>query len=175
MSTEEHTQRLKEMNFNSEAVKAQRWGKNQLDWMIPDEVRSGNPKHHSYLLSGIRELLGTDKLFITEGSFLNDLAVYQISGCSRPDFNGPRNDYKYLFYLPTGTLPEFSLMEFDDRAIPVREYKRGWRNILVRLIKAQLISEDDVNYVFGRPPENIASQPYRRELQNIRNSRINGV
>lgn len=169
LSTAEHTARLREINFSSKALERQRWGKNQLDWMVPDAVRNGTMKHHSDLIHGIRKLLNSNKLFIREGNFLGDFAVYRISGVPRPDFDGPRNDYKYLFYIPTGILPEFSLMEFNDMAVPVREYRRGWRNVLVRLVKAGLLTEDDINYHFGRPPENIASQPYRRELYIIRN------
>lgn len=172
MSIVEHTARLKEMNFSSEAVKRQRWGKNQTDWMVPDYVRMGVVRHHSEVINGIRKLLTTEKLFIREGNFLGDFAAYQISGVSRPDFSGPRNDYKYLFYIPTGFMPEFSLMEFNEMAIPVREYKRGWRNVLARLVKAKLLTEDDIHYTFGRPPENIASQPYRRELYQIRNKML---
>lgn len=166
LSTSEHVSRLNEMNFNSDAVKKQRWG-HQLDYMNSD-ARVGNKMHSSEFILKLRNVLGLDKLFLTDGRFLGDIAAYQISGVRRSDFDGPRGDFKYLFYLPTGWLPEYSIYEFDSRAAPVREHRRGWRTPLLRFIKKGLITEDQTNWEFGTA-EGIASTVYKRELYQHRN------
>lgn len=162
LSTAEHTSRMKEMNLY--AADKYRW-KNQEDYEN-DEARFGNRKHSSEFLNRLRVLIGPDRLFLTDGRFLNDIAVFQISGQPRPDFNG--NTYRYLWYLPTGWMPEYSIYEFDERWVPVREKQRGWRTPLLRLIKQGLLTEDQVEWEFG-PALGEASTVYKRELWQYRN------
>lgn len=169
LSTSEHTARLDEMNFNSEAVKRQRFD-NQLDYMN-DEARYGKQMHSSEFISRLYRIISPEKLYLTDGNFIGDIAVYQISGVKRPDFDGPRNDFKYQFYMPLGLMPECSIYEFDHRAIPVREHKRGWRTVLLKLIKSKLISESDVDWEFGKP-NGLGTVVYQRELQKFRNKEL---
>ncbi len=167
LSTEEHTYRLREDNLSSEAVKKQRWA-NQLDYMN-DEARLGKRMHSSEFLLRLRKLIGWDKIFLTDGNFLGDIAVYRISGVPRPDFDGSPATFKYLWYLPTGWMTEYSVYEFNERLIPVREIQRGWRTPLLRLIKQDLLTENQVNWEFGTA-EGEASVVYRRELYKKRNN-----
>ena len=160
LSTLEHTARLKEMNFNSYAVKKQRW-ENQSDYMN-DESRDGKRMHSSEFIRRIRHLIG-EKLFLTDGRFLGDISVYQISGVPRPDWPGGPISFKYLWYIPIGWMPEYSIYEFDERWIPVRERERGWRTPLLRLIKAGLLSEEKVQDSFGHA-EGEGSTVYKRQL-----------
>jgi hypothetical protein len=162
LSTAEHTARLKELNYSSHAVQKQRW-ENQEDYENT-VARLGTPMHHSDLLYKIRRLV--PNLYITEGRIIGDLAVFQTYPCPQPDLEG--RDFRYLFYIPTGVLPEFSQYEFDERDVPIRESKRGWRTVLLRLIKMGLLSEEACDREFGRA-QGIASTVWYRQLYQFRN------
>jgi hypothetical protein len=164
LPTAEHTAQLKEMNLY--AAGKYRW-KNQEDYEN-EEARKISWMHSSEFLHRLRQIIGCDKIWFTDGRFLNDIAIFRISGVSRPDFDGPRHDFKYMWYLPVGWMPEFSIYEFDERWIPVRESKRGWRTPLLRLIKSGILTEEQVEWEFG-PALGEASTVYKRDLFNHRN------
>jgi hypothetical protein len=166
----EHTHRLKEMNFNSHAVRKQRFA-NQLDYM-DDEARDVNRMHSSEFIRRLYNIISSEKLFLTDGNFIGDISVYRISGVPRPDFEGPRSDFKYLWYIPKGWMPEFSLYEFDERAVPIRESKRGWRTPLLRMAKLGLITQDQINWEFGYA-EGEGSTVYQREMKALRDRNSN--
>lgn len=160
LSTAEHVARLKELNYN--ATKKQRWA-NQEDYEN-DVARIGTPLHHSDLLRKIRKLVPS--LYIMDGRIVGDLAVFQTYPCPQPDLGG--RDFRYLFYIPTGVLPEFSQYEFDARDVPIRESKRGWRTVLLRLIKLGLLSAERCDQEFGAA-RGEASTVWYRQLYAFRN------
>lgn len=162
MSTAEHTARLKEQNYSSEAVKKQRFV-NQEDYE-DDLARQGKWMHSGELILRIKKLV--PDLVVRDGNFIGDLAVFMTYPCSQPDLDG--RDFKYLFYIPIGWMPEASLIEFDDRDVPVREKKRGWRTPLLRLIKAGFLTEEDCEAEFGKPTPG-ADAVWNRELWQYRN------
>ena len=161
LSTKEHTFRLYEQNYNSEAVKKQRW--EDQDELRNDEARIGRPMLHSDFLTVVKRLVPS--LYITEGRIIGDLAVYQTA--PGPQKAWDDRDFRYLFYVPTGVLPEFSQYQFsqDGFDIPIRESRRGWRTVLLRLIKSRLLDEQTCNQVFGRPAECEASNRWYKQLQ----------
>jgi len=165
LSTSEHTSRLREMNNNSYAVQAQRWA-HQDDYRN-DAARVGRPMRSADFVNILQRLIPT--LYITDGRIEGDLAVFQTYGQPQPDLDG--NTFRYLFYMPKGTLPEFSLYLFDEeRDIPIKEKLRGWRTVLLRLIKCGLISEEKVEAVFG-PAAGEAAAVYNRTLWQYRNQK----
>lgn len=166
MSTVEHTARLREMNLSSHAVRKQRW-KHQLDYM-DDAARVGKQMNSSEFLLRLSKLIGTDRLYIRDGNYLNDVAVFLVAGKKRSDWDS--KSFKYLWYIPLGLMPEFSIYEFDNRAVPLRERKRGWRTPLLRLIKSKLITEDQSNREFGEAL-GPASTVWNRELFKFRNGK----
>lgn len=161
MSTAEHTARLREMNRSSHAVKRQRFA-DQDDYRN-EEARLTRYMHYSEILRRLRKL--TPNLFIIDGRIEGDLAMYRVFG--RPQSDG--RDFQYLMYCPTGWLPEFSTYEFDEKDIPVKEKKRGWRTILLRLIKTKIITEQQCREMFGEP-EGQAATVWKRTLHAWRNS-----
>lgn len=166
MSTSEHTARLREQNYSSEAVKAQRWANQEL--YKNDAARVGRAMHHSDFIRVLTHLV--PDLYITEGRIEGDLAVFRTYGQPQPRLDG--RTFEYLFYCPTGIIPEFSQYEFDEvRDIPIREKRRGWRTILLRLIRTGLLSEDIVSKVFGRA-EGPAAEIYNLKLKQYRDSKI---
>jgi hypothetical protein len=131
---------------------------------MDDEARFINPMHHSGFISRLRRAV-PGKLCFVDGRIADDIAVFQIFG--RPQADG--RDFKYLWYIPTGFMPEYSLYEFDPvRDIPVKERIRGWRTPLIRLIKSGLLTEDRCKKFFGEPI-GPASIVWRRQMFVLRN------
>lgn len=160
---EEHTLRLREKNMRSEALKRQR-GKFQDDYRN-SEARRGRLMHHSELLLRIQRM--ASDLYIKDGNIVGDLALYQVFPQAQKRLEG--RDYKYLGYMPTGWLPEFSIYQFDKvRDLKVREDQRGWRSVLLRLIKSGVLTEEQCNREFGSACGEAATV-WRRTLWEWRN------
>lgn len=155
---------MREINDNSEAVKKQRW--EDQEELKNSAARFGKALRHSDFFFVLQKMI--PNLYIMPGNIEGHLAVFKTYPGPQSRLEG--RDYEYLFYSDTGILPEFSQYEFDTvRNIPLRESKRGWRTILLRLIKSKLLTEDKCNQVFGRP-EGEASTRWHRELWRIRNA-----
>lgn len=164
LSTAEHTARLRELNYNSVAVQRQRW-EHQEEYRN-DAARIGRPMHHTDLLAKLEKLIPS--LYIVEGRIVGDLAIYRTFSQPQPQLEG--RTFEYLFYTPTGYLPEYSIIEFDEiRDVPIREKMRGWRTVLLRLIKAGLITESECNRNFGHATGQASSVWYRK-LSEHRNN-----
>lgn len=65
---------------------------------------------------------------------------------SKPDWH---NDHKYAGGFPKDWLPEYSHVLTNERNLPIREY-RGWRTILLTLLKAGSITLKSADKHFGR-------------------------
>lgn len=166
LSTAEHTDRLRELNYSSEALKRQRW--DDQEELKDDTSRLGRPMKHSDFLGVVQKLV--PNLYITEGRLVGDLAIFQIAPCPQDKWGG--KDFNYLFYCPSGILPEFSQYQFDEvRNIPIRESKRGWRTVLLRLVKAGLLDEATCNKIFGRA-EGPAASRWNKQLWQYRNRKL---
>jgi len=75
----------------------------------------------------------------------------ELSELEEPD---PRGDFftrfKYVGGFSTEPMPEFSHVILDERGLATREY-RGWRSVLISLIKAQVLSYQSAVEEFGEP------------------------
>lgn len=159
LSTAEHAARLSEINYNS--VRGQRW-KHQFDYMN-DAARFINPLHHSEFLYRLKRAL-PNSLYFMDGRIAGDISVYRVFG--RPQEDG--STYRYLWYIPSGYMPSYSLYEFDARDVPIRERIRGWRTPLLRLLKSRMLTEDRCRKYFGEA-SGPASVVWRRHLYVLRN------
>lgn len=162
LSNAEHVARLREQNYYDVRTKNQR-GPHALDW-VDEEPRWGRQMHAFEFLYHLKKLTGDQgqNIFVMEGNIVGDLALFR--------FRRPYQDPEYLMYVPYDyTMPEFSIMEWDHRDVPVREEFRGWRTILLRLIRSGVVTEEGCNRVFGEAtgPANV---PWRREMFVMRNS-----
>jgi hypothetical protein len=161
MSTADHTARVREKNYNAAASQRARFQ----DDFRNDEARIGRQMYHGDFINVLKKLVPS--LYITEGNIAGDLAVFRTYPCPQPDLDG--RDFRYLFYIPTGLLAEYSLWEFDEiRNIRIKEKQRGWRTPLLRLIKSGLLDESVCNKVFGIPTGEAATV-WNRELFEFRN------
>lgn len=165
LSIAEHTSRLREMNYSSEATKRQRHP-DQAELRKP---RRGKSMSTSEFLTKLHKAY--PGLFITEGGIAGDVALYATSGWLRHDWND--RDFKYIGYvtLPKfygDDLPEYSEYEFDSRDIMLRVSKIGWRSVLIRFIENDIIPEEKINEVFGRPLGDLHNSWFKA-LQTRRN------
>lgn len=166
LSIDEHIHRVQESNIASEGVKRQRWD-HQDELRCPGRI--GRPMRSSDFLAIVQKLVPC--LYITEGRILGDLAIFQTAPGPQAAWDG--KDFRYLFYCPGNTtLPEYSTYSFDNvRDVAIREEDRGWRTVLLRLIRAGLLSEDVCNRVFTRP-EGPAAARWHRSLYQHRNQHV---
>jgi hypothetical protein len=144
-------QKRREMNRNS--VNAYRWeGQSQFEKDRFGRILSQG--EFLYLLHKIRP-----------DAFYNSFSIDGLVGLNIIDRGEPR-------YTGTavqlGTMPEYETLRVDEYGLPGRSKYRGWRTVLLRLIEAGIIREDDVDSVFGRAsgPE---SMPYYKALYAFRN------
>lgn len=163
LSTGEHVAREREKNFNSEGTKKQRC--EDQDEYKNDEARIGRAMLSSDFIPVLNRLV--PNLYITLGRIKGHLAVFETAPGPQKKWEG--RNFKYLFYMEEGITPEFSLYDWDYvRDIRIRERKRGYRTVLLRLIKAKLLTEDTCNKVFGIP-NGAGSTIWHKELHKLRN------
>ena len=163
MSTEEHLYSQREKNYA--ASRKQRWA-HQDDYRN-DEARLGRLMHHSELLLQLHRLI--PNLYIIDGRILGDLAIYKTYGGPQKRLEG--NSFEYLFYMPTGFLPEFSTYEFNERDVIVKEKQRGWRTVLLRLVRTGLLTEEKCRKVFGEAL-GAGATVWHRKLWEFRNQKL---
>ena len=72
--------------------------------------------------------------------------------------------------VQNGNMAEWSLLAVDAHGLPVRERYRGWRTVLLGLIRAEFITEAQCDQVFGKPV-GPRSKPWYRGLYELRNNR----
>lgn len=166
LSMEEHTHRLKEDNYNSAAVRAQRW-EHQLEYMEDDECRSGRMRHSSEIYGFLKK--HAPSLYFMDGRIENDISIFRTYGVPQPGADG--KTFAYLMYMPSGFMPEFSLIEYGPQDQPVRERRRGWRTVLLRMIKSGIVTEQQVDDRFGKAT-GPGAVPYNRQLQIHRSRNV---
>lgn len=156
LSTEEHVTRLREQNDNSAAVEAQR-RPDELDYLERDSV--GRAMYHTEFIRRLTSIMG-DKLIVGDAYFLDEFSLY-IRDERCYDTQGVR----YIGYIPTGRLQEFSSYKYDKHGVPIDEISRGYRGILMKLIFNGYTSEREVEKVFGFCDEAV----WAKTLYNFRN------
>jgi len=63
---------------------------------------------------------------------------------------------------------EWSLLKEDSHKAPVGEL-RGWRAVLIQLIKKEILTEWQAHQIFGYPSNNPVFRRYHQSLWEIRN------
>jgi hypothetical protein len=75
---------------------------------------------------------------------------------------------KFLCAFDKGPLPEFSFIFTDAADLPIKE-KRGWRTVLVRLLKMGVISWSEVISGFGDASHSVSSGRWNFNTREFRN------
>ena len=163
LSIKEHTDRLFEMNFNSAGTARQR----HPDQEILREDRPGRPLECSLFLTKLLHLV--PNLYVTQGGYYEDLALYVTSGVPKAEWGG--RNFRYLGYVTLGVMPEFSRYEFDrKRDILLRATQIGWRSVLIRFVENNILTEEQCYAEFGYPSGGENSIWYKK-LHNHRNAK----
>jgi hypothetical protein len=84
---------------------------------------------------------------------------------SKPDWY---NDHKYVGGFAKDWLPEYSHIITNERKLPTREY-RGWRSILLTLLKAKAITLESADHYFGHATGQRAWS-WNQQLKEIRHN-----
>ena len=121
-------------------------------------ARWGHVLHSSELLLRLQRII--PNLHVKDGRIGNDVSLFQVIG----------DEIKYLVWTHQGNLPEYSIVVTNWQNRPIREI-RGWRTVLLRLIKAGVITEEQALKHFGSPTNGEAARFYLQELAWHRNQR----
>lgn len=73
--------------------------------------------------------------------------------------------YKYVGGMPKQELPEFGHVDLDSSHLATREHIRGWRTVLISLIKTGAVSYRAAVKQFGDCQTDARGGIWRRELQ----------
>jgi len=162
LSIKEHTARLAELNYNSAGTRRQR----HPDQDLLRENRPGRSLDCSLFLQKLLHIYPS--LYVTQGGIVGHLALYATSGMTKPEWDG--NNFKYIGGVTLGILPEYSRYSFDRRDVMTREEDIGWRSVLLRFVKNDLLTEAQCDQEFGPPSGGVNSIWYKK-LHNYRNSK----
>lgn len=169
LSLAEHTSRLRENNLSSHAVRKQRW-EDQEEYR-KDSARVGHRMHHTEFLRRIEKYV--PNLYVIEGGVVGDLGIYLTYPVPQSRLDG--RDFEYLTYIHEGVSNEFSTYEFNnDKDVPIREKwngGRGWRTVLLKMIKKDLLTEEQAIREFGQA-EGEGSVIYNKQLFQKRNTAV---
>jgi hypothetical protein len=76
-------------------------------------------------------------------------------------------DFKYVTGCPKGFIPEYGAVTVDERGVAKREEPRGWRSLLIALVKSRAITYQQAQEEFG-PAMGKRSWRYEEQLQQYR-------
>lgn len=123
------------------------------------EGRWGRAIHHSEFITKLQRLL-SGKLLAMDAVLPNQVSLLRIQP----------NTVDFICWMDTGYQPEFSIVHFNKDMQPIRE-QRGWRTVLLRLIKAGALSEEQVEKEFGFPSSPQQAKWWNKQLFDYRNNR----
>lgn len=122
-------------------------------------ARWGRAMHSSEFINRLRQII--PNLHVRDGNIPGDISLYKVFGDS----------VDYVCYLTSGIMPEYEIVRVDEHNLPVGS-KRGWRTVLLRLIKSGLVTEEQAIKCFGHPSNGEAARFYLAELQSHRQQRM---
>lgn len=78
--------------------------------------------------------------------------------------------WRYASWIQFPYMTEWGVLNITELGIVDNEKYRGWRTVLVDLIRHNIITEKEAHEEFGYPEIGIRSKLYRQKLYGIRNS-----
>lgn len=128
-----------------------------------EKKRSGYQKHSSELISKVCTL--NPKLWVEETVTPRYGTVLNFYTTGRDEQGKEIKRCLQAAFYP-GWMPEFSWLEVDRADLPIKEH-RGWRTVLMRLLKAQVLNWRDVKETFGDATGEQSTR-WRKETQEFR-------
>ncbi len=76
---------------------------------------------------------------------------------------------RYVCYMQIPAMYEWSVLRLDRHNIPAGEKFRGWRTVVMELMKKEILTEYQAHKIFGHPSGNKTFRRYQRSLWELRN------
>ena len=118
---------------------------------LEDQERSAGPRIH--FTDFIRRVHKFNSGVLVVEGMAGSVALYILKPYTEwnQDDTGHRYpNHKYVGGLEKQRLPEFSHVILDTSNLPIREY-RGWRSVLIALVKNGVLSYNEAIQAFGEP------------------------
>lgn len=74
-----------------------------------------------------------------------------------------------ICFVQAPYMPEWSVLRIDEYGLPVDFKYKGWRDVIVELVRKNACTEAEAHEVFGEPSSGYLSKLYRKNLWNLRN------
>lgn len=78
---------------------------------------------------------------------------------------------RYVCYIQIPAMYEWSVLRLNEHFVPIGEKFRGWRTVLMELIKKEILTEYQAHKIFGQPSTHKVFRRYHRSLWELRNLR----
>jgi hypothetical protein len=72
-------------------------------------------------------------------------------------------------WVQQGFMIEYEMVRFDRNDLPIDSKRRGWRTCLLQMIQKHMLTEDQVNRVFGKATGPV-SKRYNSTIYDLRNN-----
>lgn len=78
---------------------------------------------------------------------------------------------RYIAYVQIPAMYEWSVLKTDRYGKPMGEAFRGWRTVLVQLVEKEILTEYQINKIFGEASKNPVFNRYHQSLWEARNKK----
>lgn len=116
---------------------------------LEKQERSAGPRMEpSELIRRVKQ--ENSELIVRDGGLPNTVALYVYVKPHLRTEGSEDEPFAYVAGFVREPLPEFSHLVLDDRGLPKREY-RGWRSVVIALIKSKALTYEQAVRQFGEP------------------------
>jgi hypothetical protein len=172
---QEYSQKRHEKSSEQNAEELARWEEGnqelakQYQFLTPEEYADEGPRigrilHSSLLIKFLQKDLGINCWYRVHPQ-KDKVTLVVKKDNSEPEVG---------CWVPLGYMPEFSIVRFDKYGVPLNEKYRGWRTCCLQLILKGVVTEEQVESIFGRA-KGPASERYNSTLYEWRNRRLQVV
>jgi hypothetical protein len=147
-----------------------KWHFDKQDELLDEEARLVNFIHAKEFLRRLHNIPGFHA-FYNDAGRPGELGLFAyMRGHERQPFSKELPlGVKYICFVQSPYMPEWSVIRLDEHNVPVNEKARGWRTVEMRLIAAGAITEAEGHEEFGEPFTTLVSRRFEEQLFNIRN------
>lgn len=138
---------------NVDARKKYRW-ENQDEFK---QQRTGRILHMNAFLEKLRST-GLNTWYTDKGGMPGTLGL----------FASKNGKSKYVCFVQVPFMQEYEEVYFDEFDVPLGPKRRGWRTVLLELIRQKFVTEAEAHQAFGEPATGPVSRRYREFLKYIR-------
>lgn len=133
------------------------------------DMALGKPLDWREFVRKLETLRTPYRMWVHDGGYPNAIAIHVWR--QKDNGQGPEYMWDYCGGFIKGMLPEFSAVKLDQHNLPIEEAAaglRGWRSVLLGLIKNKVVTFNEVVRVFG-DAQGQRSGRWNEQLQTIKN------